>query len=350
MKYPSSTFTPMITTIAHNKIVLHFSRQRRLNFLLKVCVFLLYVSTTSAQANNDSTSVQLFQIIRAGNTARLKAMLEKGANANTIFNSYSALMMAALNGSTEEMKLLIAHGADVNFCNNDSLSALWLAVPDYNKTLLLIQHGANANQRSREGNNVLVKLAAIPGSTRLMQLLINKGCDVHRSGRANDMLYNAASTNDTAMLGLLIRYGVSVNDTSVLGDYPVNYATVFRSFNTLKMLVDNGADVNVSPKTGILPLIAGVTPLMWAAVSNDKPSFYYLLQHGADAKAKTPRGYTTLMFLGMSEDDDPAMTQALIDHGASPTAKAKDRLDALYFASLKGKTKSAALLGKYNNK
>ena len=133
MKYPSSTFTPMITTIAHNKIVLHFSRQRRLNFLLKVCVFLLYVSPASAQANNDSTSVQLFQIIRAGNTARLKAMLEKGANANTIFNNYSALMMAALNGSTEEMKLLIAHGADVNFCNNDSLSALWLAAPDYNR-------------------------------------------------------------------------------------------------------------------------------------------------------------------------------------------------------------------------
>ena len=161
---------------------------------------------------------------------------------------------------------------------------------------------------------------------------------------------NAASSDDTAILGLLIRKGVSVNDTNFVGDYPLTFAANYRCFQTLKMLVDNGANVNVSPKAGILPLFGGVTPLMWTAVSNNKPGFYYLLDHGADAKARTIRGYTTLMFLAMSEEDDPAMMQALIDHGALPAAKAKDNTNALYYAALKGNTKSVALLHTYTSK
>jgi ankyrin repeat protein len=322
-------------------------------FLLTVFIFLINTIVASAQqkfAGDNAATIQLFQTIRNGGTKKLESLLSKGADANAVSGDYSVLMAATLNGNIDAMKALIKHGANVNYYNKDSISSIWLAVPDFNKTSLLIKHGADVNWRSREGNNVLVKLAAIPGSAKLMQLLIDKGCDVHKSGRLNDIMFNAASTDDTAMVGLLIRNNVSVNDTNVIGDYPISFATNYRSFNTLKMLVDNGANVNVSPKTGILPLFGSVTPLMWTAVSNDKPSFYYLLEHGADATAKTYRGYTTLMFLAMSEADDPEMTQALIDHGASPTAKAKDKTDALYYANLKGNTKSVELLKKYISK
>ncbi len=321
-------------------------------FFIPAFIFLFEMPDTLAQKfiPDNTATVQLFQTIRSGNTKKLESLLKKGADANAVSGDYSALMAATLNGNIDAMKALLKHGANVNYYNKDSISSIWLAVPDYNKTTLLIKHGADVNWHSREGNNVLVKLVAIPGSARLIQLLIDKGCDVHNSGPLNDIMYNAASTDDTALVGLLIRNGVSINDTNVFGDYPISAATNYRCFNTLKMLVDNGADVNVSPKTAILPLFGTVTPLMWTAVSNDKPSFYYLLEHGADAKAKTYRGYTTLMFLAMSEEDDAAMMQALIDHGASPTAKAKDKTDALYYASLKGNTQSVALLKKYISK
>ena len=55
------------------------------------------------------------------------------------------------------------------------------------------------------------------------------------------------------------------------------------------------------------------------------------------------------MFLAMSEVDDPEMTKALIKHGVSPTEKAKDQTDALYYARLKGNTESVAILSKYIN-
>ncbi|MEO5592319.1 MAG: ankyrin repeat domain-containing protein [Chitinophagaceae bacterium] len=320
--------------------------------LLPVFMMLFYFADLTAQsAPSDSIrNLQLFQAIRSGEAAPLQAILQAGAHPNGTLNGYSPLMAAALNGTRDAMKILIEHGADVNYFNQDSISAIWLAVPDYDKTDLLINSGANVQQLSREHNNVLVKLAAVPGSAALMRRLIDKGCNVRGSGVANDIMYNAALSGDTAIVGLLIRKGVSVNDTSILGDYPVNAATNYRCFQTLKMLVDNGADVNVSPKHGILPLFAGITPLMWAALSNDKPSFYYLLEHGADAKATSPRGYSTLMFLAMSEADDPDMTLALIKKGVSPAVKAFDETDALHYAMLKGNTKSVEILTKYVSK
>ena len=319
--------------------------------LLSCCIAVFLWMMTAAPANaqpahaTDSLlSVALFRTIREGNPAKLDSLLKKGAGANAILGDYSALMAAALNGTAGEMSVLIDHGANVNYYNRDSISALWLAVPDMEKAKLLINKGADVSWRSREGNTVLVKLAGIPGSAALMQLLISKGCDPRKGGLANDIMYNAASSCDTSVVGLLIRNGVSVNDTSSIGDYPLNSAINYRCFNTLKMLVENGADVNVRPKHAILPLLAGITPLMWAAVSNDKASFYYLLQHGADATTTSPGGYTTLMFLAMSEQDDPAMTMALIEHGAKPAVKALDETDALYHARLRGNTKSVEIL------
>ena len=318
-----------------------------LSFLL-VLLLVCCQGTANAQASSaDSIArLQLFQTIRAGDAVKLESMLKNGANPNAVMGDYSALMAAALSGTVEEMKALINHGADVNYFNKDSISAIWLAVPDRGKTALLIDKGANVQQRSREGNTVLVKLASIPGSAGLLQLLIAAGCDPRKSSVANDVMYNASGSGDTAIVGLLIRRGVSVNDTCSFGDYPINSAINFRSFETVKMLVENGAAVNVSPAHGILPLFIGVTPLMWAAVSNDKPSFYYLLEHGADAKAKSPGGYSTLMFLAMADADDPKMTQALINHGASPADKALDETDALYHFKLRGNTPSVELLTK----
>jgi uncharacterized protein len=321
--------------------------------IIVLVFFLFYFTKVPAQRNPATDSlltVQLFRAIRSGDAAAVELLLQKGAPANGVLNNYSALMAAALSGSVEQMKILLDHGADINYFNKDSISAIWLAVPDNDKTHLLLEKGASVQQISREGNNLLVKLSGIPGSAALMQVLINKGCSPRNSGRANDIMYNAAGSGDTALAGLLLRNGVPVNDTSCTGDYPINAALNFRSIATLKMLVEHGADVNATTRTAVLPLLAGITPLMWAAVSNDKASFYYLLDHGADAKAKSPGGYTILMFLARSEQDDPAMTQALIDRGVSPTAKAFDDTDALYHARLRGNTASVAILSTYVSK
>jgi uncharacterized protein len=310
---------------------------------------LLFLSPNSLLAQQpqkpaSAKSNDLFQAIRSGNSDDLKRQLAGGADPNDTIHSYSALMAAALNGSVEQMKILLDGGAKVNYETTTGISALWLAIPDWDKTSLLLEHGADV-QHKVGGYGILVKLAAMPGSIKLFRMLVDRGADPRKSAADNSLLYNAATSGDTSVLALLLRSGFNPNDSVAFGDYPINAALNFRSFATLKMLVDHGADVNGRSFYfhNLEPLV-GFTPLMNAALSNDKRSFLYLLEHGADPNLRNKNGYTALMLLEQAETDDPDMTQALLGHGALPTAKASDGTDALYYAQRKGNTPSVEIL------
>lgn len=313
-------------------------------------MMLMFSLSLFAQQPANSKTVALFQAIRSGSADQLQKQLANGADVNDTLNSYSALMAAALSGSVEQMKMLIDRGANVNYQSSDTTTALWLAVPDWNKTKLLLDNGGDPNHKIH-GYGVLVKLVAMPGTINVLHLLIDRGADLRKSSSDNYLLYNAAASGDTAILGFLLRSGFNPNDTISIGDYPINNAVWYRNFTTLKMLVDNGANVNVrqwiSPG---LDAFKGFTPLMFAAVEHDKPSFLYLLDHGADPNAKNWQGRTPLMLLSQSETDDPEMTIALIKRGARVSDVAPDGTNALHYAKQKGNTQSVALLQQYASK
>ena len=286
----------------------------------------------------------LFQIIRSGDAVALQKKLERGADPNAIADGQSALMTATLFGSSDEMRLLLLKGANPNYADPDSLTALWLAVPDSAKTALLLDRGADPNMLSRDHYSALIKLVNFPGATPLLQLLIAKGADPKKAAPDNMLLYEAASSGDTALLGLLLRMGFRPNDTVAFGDYPLNSALSFRTFATLKMLVDSGARVNITLPSNVFPNLRGMTPLMFAADDDDERSFFYLLDHGADPNAKSVSGYTALMFLQLAETDHPAMTRALLAHGADPKQKDLNGDRPYDMALRKGNVRSAQLL------
>ena len=318
--------------------------------LIKILLSLVVCCGLHAQPKESPVSAKtlaLFRAIRSGSVEELQKQLTDGAGSNDSLNSYSALMAATLNGSLDQMKLLIDHGANVNYQSVDSITALWLAIPDWDKTKLLLDHGADVNHKI-QGYGILVKLAAMPGTMNLFHLFIESGADLKKMASDNYLLYAAASSGDTAIIGFLIRSGFNVNDSVSFGDYPINNAEAFRSFDALKMLVDNGADVNV--RQWIPPgldALKGFTPLMFAAISNDKRSILYLLDHGANPNARNKNGYTPLMLFEQSDSDDPETTLAFIKHGAVVTEEAPDGTDALYYAMKKGNTATVALLEKY---
>lgn len=293
------------------------------------------------------SSPALFKAIRSGDSAALNQQLAAGANPNDSLDGYSALMACTLCGTAQQMRLLIDHGANINYENGQHLTALWLAVPDRQKTALLLDHGADPNHPV-EGYTVLTKCASFPGAADILQLLIRNGAEPKKSAPDNYLLYNAAVSGDTAILGLVMRLGFRVNDSISTGDYPINGAQLFHHFSTLKMLVDSGADVNArSMYLQTLPAEVGFTPLMNAALNADKASVLYLLDHGADPNLKSKMGATALMVLQLSESDIPELTLALLNHGAHPADKVSDGTDALAYAILSGHTKSAELLQHY---
>jgi ankyrin repeat protein len=323
---------------------------------ITVPVFLVILShivsyNVHAQAGTPVSpkTIEFFHAIRSGSASELERQLANGASANDSIASYTVLMAATLSGTAEQMKILIDHGANVNYQTDRGVTALWLAVPDWDKTVLLLDHGADVHHKV-ENYGILVKAAMIPGSIKICHLLIDRGVDPKKSSTDNLLLYNAAFGGDTSIIRLLLNSGLNPNDTVSYGDYPINAALNYRNADAVKMLVENGADVNSQPKSFFLESFIGFTPLMFAAVSNDKRSFYYLLDHGANTNLKNKKGFTALMLLQQSENDDPEMTLALIKHGAITSEKAIDGTDALYYAKRKGNTQSVELLKKYATK
>lgn len=326
-----------------------FCRKAALKLLLLLTIICLQIFSVTAQQSVNPKTTELFQVIRSGNASELEKLLSNGADANDSLNGYTPAMAAALNGTAEQLKILIQHGANINYVSTNELCALWLAAHDWDKLNVLLNNGVNIQQRIR-GYSVLVKLAAMQGMAKNMQLLIDKGVDPKKSSNDNALVYNAASSGDTAVLGLVLRSGLSVNDTLITGDYPITAAMFYRVMPVLKMLVENGANVNNTSTSFGLEAFNGFTPLMFAAVGNDKASFFYLLEHGANPNLKNKNGYTALMLLQQAEEDDPAMTKALLDHGAEPNIKTPAGNDALHFALQKGNTQSVTILKKYSNK
>jgi ankyrin repeat protein len=316
-------------------------------------LFLVVLCIHNGIAQPDSASdsiknLKLFQVIRTGDTTALNRSLADGASANGVMEGYSALMAAALSGSIAEMNILIAHGADINFVNADSVTALWLAVPDFQKTVLLLNAGANPQISGKGGYTPIVKLALTPESAPLMKLFIEKGAILKKSAPNNSLMYNAALTNDTAMLGICIRAGLSLNDTTSFNDRPLIACLYSKRYNNLKMLVEAGADVNLD---GTMMVIKNnYTPLMLAALSGDRQSVIFLLNHGANPNKKSPLGMTALMFAMQSDEDDPEITRLLLDHGVDPSEKMPDGSDALYFAEKRGNTESVILIKSQLNK
>lgn len=256
-------------------------------------------------------------------------------------------MFATLDGTADQMSILIDHGANVNYQNADSITALWLSVPDMDKMRLLLDHGADIHHKI-DGYGILVKLSMIPGTTDIFRFLMERGADPFHSSQDNLLLYNAAATGDTTLLGFLLRLGFKVNDTTSFGEVPINGALQFRTPATLKMLVEHGANVNYQNlHEPNLPALIGFTPLMNAAIANDRESFLFLLDHGADPNLRSKNGSTALILLQQSDSDDPEMTDVLIKHGARVGDKQPDGSDALYFAKQKGNTPTVALLEKY---
>ena len=92
---------------------------------------------------------------------------------------HTALMVAALEGHTKEVKALLRQGESVNAKDGMGRSALMFAVINmhYDTVKVLLDSGADVNARSNNGGTALM-LAATCGEPRIVQALLDQGADI----------------------------------------------------------------------------------------------------------------------------------------------------------------------------
>ena len=83
--------------------------------LLALLTLALAAAAAARQDPKQALNEQLYEAVRKGDAAEVKALLDKGADVNAKFRyGATALFKAAERGHTEIVKLLIERGADVN--------------------------------------------------------------------------------------------------------------------------------------------------------------------------------------------------------------------------------------------
>lgn len=100
---------------------------------------------------------------------------------NRIGNAMSALMLAAMQGELEIVRVLLTAGADTNLINDDENNTLWFACVS-NQILIvheLLRYGCNINNQNVNGATCLI-YSASTGKFDLVRELVQAGADIRK--------------------------------------------------------------------------------------------------------------------------------------------------------------------------
>jgi hypothetical protein len=158
----------------------------------------------------------------------------------------------------------------------------------------LISRGANIFSLNSSGHSPLF-LAFTSNPTR--EWIINPTTIIARDGLGNSMLHYAAGWGLNNIIPLIIRNGISVEETNATGETPLFMAMRSDSPSTIRVLIANNANLNTRDSQGNSVLHAAVR---WNAIN----SATFLISNGIDINAHSLNGNTPLhdaVTLGISD-------------------------------------------------
>ncbi|KAI0016478.1 ankyrin repeat-containing domain protein [Xylariomycetidae sp. FL0641] len=247
-------------------------------------------------------------------------------------NGETALHLASLQGHVEISRILLEKNVAVDAQNNDGETALMWAAKGERKSRhlslvkLLMAHGASFE--------TAFQWAVIRGHDQEASLLLYGLFNTDaRAEQKNKALLLAAEAGRTDTLKLLLDNGADIDWVDWAGSTALTWALPSGHESAAKLLLDHHADVNISD-------IYHNPPLHWAL---PYPHLTRLvLEHGAKVNAQNDDKQTALMWAAQAGRLDTL--RLLLDHNADVNLQDKLGFTALHAAALKGYEEVARLL------
>ncbi len=322
----------------------------RLLFGLTLAVLLASAPPVAAAAD-----LPLVDAVKAGDAARMRAIIDAGADVNAAEpDGATPLHWAAYGADVEAARLLLEAGAVANTGNRYGVRPLSLACIAGSPGVVaaLLDAGANPNSTLTEGETALMT-AARSGNVAVVELLLDAGAHVNaqEDWKGQTALMWAAAEGHAAVIPALVRYGADIGARSKRGFTALLFAAREGRTGVVQTLLEAGADldeqisINSTLTAGGVERRrasdAGLNAFLLAAGSAHFELAAYLLDRGADPNA-APRGWTALHQLswvrkaGIAGSNNPAprgsgdmtsldFARKLIAHGADMNARVTTR-------------------------
>jgi ankyrin repeat protein len=342
---------------------------------------LLYAGANARAMTRIGNYTPLVLAAKNGNAGVMAPLLAAGSDANTVTaNGTTVLMLAAASGNVDAVTELLDKGADVKAVEPvRGLNAVMFAAASNRAAVvaLLAKRGAdvkattkvvdlNALDRQKIGDVLFGNPQPPGGGQGGQQAQGNRNfpggrglqgkAGVERQFQLNELIYAqgglapihlAARQGYAESVAALLDAGVDVNQLTA-GDKtsPLLVATINGHFDLAKILVERGADPNLSAENGATPLYAALN-CEWAPKSlypqpraylNQKTSYLdlssALLDKGANPNARLRKkiwysGYSfdlsgvdeigATPFWRAAYASDVAAMRLLVEHGADPS-------------------------------
>ncbi|XP_017781821.1 PREDICTED: ankyrin repeat domain-containing protein 17-like isoform X2 [Nicrophorus vespilloides] len=230
----------------------------------------------------------LMEAASAGHLDIVKLLVAHGADVNAQSTSGNTpLMYGCAGGHQDVVRFLLGNGASVEDHNENGHTPLMEAASagHVGLAMILLENGAGINTHSNEFKESALTLACYKGHLEMVKFLLEAGADQeHKTDEMHTALMEASMDGHVEVARLLLDSGAQVNMPTDSFESPLTLAACGGHVDLAMLLIERGANIEEVNDEGY-------TPLMEAAREGHEDMVALLLSQG---NLQTNTDYNTL--------------------------------------------------------